>query len=188
MRTGDLSPTLVVKGDGSMPPSFDNGFQYCIPSNGDKEVPNPQSAKVWEYAGQDFDNDGVVEAFGRSLSVVHVVNGCAFCTDIDGFLHCIDLETGKGNWRYDLQANVWGATLLVEEWLFVGTEDGEMHVFPAKSDPPSKPLATMTPPNYHSYYAAPVFRDGTLYIVDRQSISAIENSDAKNQIQKWLLE
>ncbi len=57
-RRGDLSPTLVQRGARPAAPGFENGFRFCVLETGDKEIPNPNSALVWEYTGFDKNQDG----------------------------------------------------------------------------------------------------------------------------------
>lgn len=193
LKTGDLSATLVKRGHKTESPAVNNQFRHCILENGDKERPNPNSAKVWEYIGEDSNNDGTldeIEQMGRSLSQVVVANECAFVSTIDGVVHCIDLKTGSKNWISDLRSGIWGTAVVIDDLLFIGTEDGEINILIAEPDinvaNPNQIVATISAFNYRAYYSNLLFENGVLYLANRTSLIAVEDPSRKNKVQKWL--
>src|SRR3712207_7957071 len=55
----------------------------------------------------DANGDGRIrgaERMNRTISTVAVYNGLVFAPDFSGFFHCLDAETGKHHWTYDMQA------------------------------------------------------------------------------------
>ena len=42
---------------------------------------------------------------------------------------CIDFKTGKRHWVHDLLSGVWGSTVIVDDKVFLGNEDGTLTVF-----------------------------------------------------------
>ena len=54
--------------------------------------------------------------------------GLLFIGDFSGFVHCLDAETGKLQWVYDMKAHMWGSTFVVDGKVYVGDEDGDFVV------------------------------------------------------------
>ena len=44
----------------------------------------------------------------RSISTAAISDGLIYYADFSGFLHCLDVRTGKPYWVHDLLAAVWG--------------------------------------------------------------------------------
>lgn len=174
LREGDISPTLVTPGNDHQPPSFDNQYQHCIEANGDQERENPNSGLHWKHLSR------------RSLCTPAVHNDSVFSADLDGYVTCLDLETGKLNWKFDSLSTNFGALSIFDELLYVGTEDGEILVFDASPSPQKKPLACNFGTNYHSIYSRTGFQNGVIIAPNRCRLIAIENEEAKNRIQRWL--
>ncbi|MFM7804515.1 MAG: PQQ-binding-like beta-propeller repeat protein, partial [Verrucomicrobiota bacterium] len=61
--------------------------------------------------------------------------GLLFIGDFSGFVHCLDAETGKLHWVYDMKAHMWGSTLAADGKVYVGDEDGDFVVLAAKGGP-----------------------------------------------------
>lgn len=188
-RRGDLSPTLVEKGQPHSTPTIENGFRHCLPENGDREIPNPDSAKVWEYIGVDQNKNGTIDkgepAMHRSLSRVTIGNDCIFVSDMFGYLHCLDLATGDARWVADQLSSVWSTPTIVGDFVFCTTEDGEVKIHRANADPASaKPIATIENANYSSYYANFVVENGVIYFATRNQMIVVEDPNAKNAFQR----
>lgn len=90
--------------------------------------PNPDSGIIWHYGGVDEDQEPI---FRRTISTVCVHDGLVFAPDLSGFVHCIDLETGKRYWQHDLMAAIWGSPLYIDGKIFIGDEDGRLSIFDA---------------------------------------------------------
>ncbi|MEM7456313.1 MAG: PQQ-binding-like beta-propeller repeat protein [Planctomycetota bacterium] len=189
-RRGDLSPTLVTKGDKVESPGPDNEFRHCIEENGDLEIPNPASAAVWEYTGLDIDGDGELandEQMSCSLSRVVHHEGCLFVTDIYGHLHCLDAQSGKRNWIFDCMSTLWSSPMVNGEHVFIFDEDGMVNIFKAHPDPTiAMPGGSPVAMNdmVQSVYSNAVVSDGVLYITTRNQMLAIEDENAPNAFQK----
>ena len=67
----------------------------------------------------------------RSISTVSIdpTNGLLFIADYSGFVFCLDAETGKKYWEYDMKAHMWGSTFVVDGKVYLGDEDGDVCVF-----------------------------------------------------------
>ena len=60
--------------------------------------------------------------------------GLLFVGDFSGFVHCLDAETGKVYWTYDMKAHMWGSTLVADGRVYVGDEDGDFVVLAAAKE------------------------------------------------------
>jgi outer membrane protein assembly factor BamB len=138
-----------------------------------KTKPNPNSAVVWHYGGATTPEDqaklGRDYYFGRTMSTVAVQDGILYAGELAGYLHCLDFKTGKPHWVYDLKSAVWGSPYLVDNKVFIGTDDGEVWVFPhgAKLVEPKKMAM------HKAVQMAPVVTNGTLYILAQSHLYAI---------------
>lgn len=132
--------------------------------------PNPNSAVIWHYGGVDDEGD---ELFRRTMSTVAVSDGMVFAADLSGFVHCIDLATGKRHWQHDLMSGVWGSPLAVDGKVMIGNEDGQLVVFRADSGK-AEILAEYDTTNYSSIYSTPTVCNGMMYLSDRNRLYAVD--------------
>lgn len=117
-----------------------------------------ESGKLWQY-----------EKINRSISTAAVGNGLAFLSDFDGFLHCVDVKTGKPYWTYDLKSPVWGSPLLADGKVYLGDADGDIAVFTAATELKKPTLIDMA----DSVFSTPVPANGVLYLMTRTQLYAI---------------
>lgn len=100
-----------------------------VPEKFDPKDPrNKDSALVWHYGGKNPDEEGREFIFGRTLSTCAVHEGLCYVGEFDGVLHCLDAETGKKYWEYELGADTWSSPYLVDGHVYIGTENGTMHI------------------------------------------------------------
>jgi outer membrane protein assembly factor BamB len=106
-------------------------LQALVANEGDFERPNPNSAAVWHYVG----NDPKVfeQTMHRTVSTVAIKNDLLFVPDFSGLFHCLDAKTGKPYWVYDSLASIWASPLIVDDRVYIGDEDGDMAVFKLSS-------------------------------------------------------
>jgi len=119
-----------------------------------------RTAEVWRLANDDF---------GSSISDATVHGGLVYAIEIDGFLNCVELETGRRLWRHDLQAAVWGSPLVADGRIYVQTGDGDVVVFAVGREPTV--LAKNSLP--HTSHGTPVAAGGVLYVVGDSRLYAI---------------
>ena len=120
----DVSPTLAVDKDGN--PLSHRRLQAVIASNGDSEPPNPNSAVVWHYTGEDSNGNGKIdweEEMHRSMGTVAIKDDILYITDFSGLVHCLNAKTSKPYWTYDMFAQSWGSPLIVDGKVYVGDEE-----------------------------------------------------------------
>lgn len=143
---------------------------------GEPGKPNPNSGVIWHYGGADENGD---EIFRRTMSTVAVADGKVFAADLSGYVHCIDLKTGKRKWMHDMLSGVWGSPLYVDGKVFIGNEDGKLTVLDANADEP-KVLGEFDTVNFSSIYSTPTFANGNMYVSDRTRLYAVSVTGKAN--------
>ncbi len=134
---------------------------------------------IWDYRG-----------IHRSISTVSIdpASGLLFVGDFSGYIHCLDAESGKLYWTYDMKAHMWGSTLVADGKVYVGDEDGDFVVLAAnqgKKLPPEKvrPGSTGFGPEVLSecnvgspIYSTPVVANGVIYVGSNTHLYAFHDS------------
>ena len=139
--------------------------------------PNPNSAQIWHFGG--VDEDGTVTGekgrliYRRTISTIAVQDGLVFAPDLTGYLHCLDFETGKRHWEYDMLAAVWGSAMVVDGKVFLGDEDGDLVILKASKE--KEKLDEKIFPS--SIYSTPTVANGRLYVTDRSRLYAFDVTD-----------
>jgi outer membrane protein assembly factor BamB len=125
----------------------------------------------------DITTSGLVWHFDkirRSISTAAIADGLVYISDFSGFLHCLDMQSGKLYWTYDMLAAVWGSPLVVGGKVYLGDEDGDVAVLQA-----GRELKKIAEPNMgSSVYSTPVPANGVLYIMTRGDLYAIADNSA----------
>jgi outer membrane protein assembly factor BamB len=149
------------------------GILTCIDATKTGDV--TASAKLWEYRG-----------IHRSISTVSIdpETGLLFVGDFSGFVHCLDADTGKLNWTYDMKAHMWGSTFVADGKLYVGDEDGDFVVLAA-----TKEKKVISETNVGAaLYGTPVVANGAIYIQSNTHLFAFRDptkqSGLKDEPQK----
>jgi sugar lactone lactonase YvrE len=99
-----------------------------------KDVRNKDSALVWHYGGKNPGEEGREYLFCRTLSTCAVHGGLCFAADLDGHVYCFDARTGKKHWEYETGADAWSSPYLVDGKVYLGNDNGVLHVFEAKKE------------------------------------------------------
>ena len=118
------------------------------------------SGLIWDYKG-----------VHRSISTVSIdpTNGLLFIGDFSGFVHCLDAETGKVQWVHDMQAHMWGSTLVVDGKVYVGDEDGDFVVLASAKEKKVLSEVNMGSP----VYSTPIVANGTMFLATQTHLYAI---------------
>jgi outer membrane protein assembly factor BamB len=134
------------------------GHLYAIDPT--KRGDTTETARLWQY-----------DKIRRSLSTAAIADGLLYIADFSGFLHCLDVGTGKPYWTFDMLAAVWGSPLVADGKVYLGDEDGDVVVLEA-----SKELKKISEINVNgAVYGTPVAANGVLYIMNRTNLYAIGN-------------
>jgi outer membrane protein assembly factor BamB len=132
------------------------GHTYCIDPAGRGDI--TESGKVWQY-----------DKINRSISTAAVVDGIVYISDFKGLLHCLDAQTGKPYWTFDIQSPVWGSPLAADGKVYIGDADGDIVVFKAGKE--MQKISTIDMRD--SVFSTPVPANGVLYIMTRSQLYAI---------------
>ena len=93
------------------------GHFYAIDATKTGDI--TESGKIWHFGNKDF---------GRTMSTPAIADGLLYICDLEGFLYCLELKTGKQIWKHDLFAALWGSPMLVDGKIYIGDEDGDITV------------------------------------------------------------
>ncbi len=80
------------------------------------------SAELWRLANEEF---------ATSIATVAVHDGLVYACELQGYVNCIDLETGKRLWKHDALSLTWGSPLVADGKVYVRTGDEELLVLQA---------------------------------------------------------
>jgi outer membrane protein assembly factor BamB len=116
------------------------------------------SGRLWQY-----------DRIKRSISTGAIANGLLFYADFTGYLHCLDVNTGRPYWTHDTLSAVWGSPMVIDGKVYLGDEDGDVLVMEAGKQ--EKPIGTATVGS--SVYSTPVPANGTLFVTSRDKLFAI---------------
>lgn len=140
------------------------GHMYCIDPAKRGDI--TESGLIWH-----------TDKVRRSISTAAVADGLVYVSDFSGFLHCLDVITGKSYRSYDMLAAVWGSPLVADGKVYLGDEDGDVAVF--QSGMKLKKLEEINMGS--SVYSTPVPANGVLYIMNRSELYAIANTSAESR-------
>jgi outer membrane protein assembly factor BamB len=174
-KTGDVS--LELPGD-VIAPAPKPGEELVVPAGAArarKGKPNPNSAVVWHFEGEDFNHNGKIESkerMNRTISSVAVADGLVFAPDFSGYLHCFDAKTGQHYWTHDTGAAIWGSPMIADGKVFQCNENGDVNIYPlSKRVDLNNDVVTQVVGS--ASYCSPVFANGTLYIMTKEKLIAI---------------
>jgi outer membrane protein assembly factor BamB len=135
------------------------GHLYAIDATKRGDI--TESGRLWHY-----------DKIRRSMSTAAIYNGLLFYADFSGFLHCLDVNTGKPFWTHDMLAAVWGSAIVINGKVYLGDEDGDVVVLEA-----SKEKKLISEQNMGStVYSTAVPANGTLFIMNRSQLWALAES------------
>jgi outer membrane protein assembly factor BamB len=195
-KRGDISEKLAVKRGAPGESIPVRRVQSVIEEEGEVSVPNPNSGVVWKLTQDDWNHDGEIddfkENFHRTIGTCAIKDDLLFICDFAGQFFCIDAQTGKVHWGYDMLAASWSSPLIAGDKVFAGDEDGDIAIFNLSADPNkamqkvddeyfpinAKPEEEGDKPEVtnmvNSVYSSPIMANGVLYIANKDHLFAIQ--------------
>ena len=143
-------------------PEHGSGIGHLYAIDATKKGDITESGKVWHLGGEDF---------GRTMSTAAIHDGLLYICDLEGFLYCIDANTGKVQWKHDLFAAVWSSAMVVDGKVYIGDEDGDIAILKAGRE--KKLIREINMGS--SVYTTPSPANGVLYIATRNKLYALAN-------------
>jgi outer membrane protein assembly factor BamB len=136
------------------------GHMYCIDPT--KRGNITKSGSIWHF-----------DKIRRSISTAAIADGLVYISDYTGFLHCLDMDSGKPYWSYDMLASIWGSPMVADGKVYLGDEDGDVAVLHA-----GKELQLISEIYMGgAVYSTPVAANGVLYIMNSRELYAIVNEE-----------
>jgi outer membrane protein assembly factor BamB len=143
-------------------PEHGEGVGHLYAIDATKRGDITDSGRIWHY-----------DKIRRSISTGAIYNGLLFYSDFSGFLHCLDVNTGKPYWTHDLLSAVWGSPMVIDGKVYLGDEDGDVVVLEASKE--KKLIGTMNMGS--SVYATAVPANGKLFIMNRNQLWALSEGN-----------
>jgi outer membrane protein assembly factor BamB len=138
-----------------------------------KDPVNKNSGLVWHYGGvldaKTAEETGRSFVIGRTISTCAVHDGLVFIAELEGYLHCLDAETGQKYWDHNLKAEVWGSPFWADGKIYIGNDDGDLSIFEANKE--KKLIDTIEMKN--KVRSTPVAANGVLYVMTERFLYAI---------------
>ncbi|MCB9681668.1 MAG: PQQ-binding-like beta-propeller repeat protein [Alphaproteobacteria bacterium] len=119
----------------------------------------PDGTVVWRF-------DGI----GRSISTPAVYKGVVYTADYGGHLYAVDAKTGALLWDHDCGAHIWGSPYVAGKYVYVGDEDGILHVLKTGKKYAVVDQIALTAP----IYGTPVLANGVLYVQTQTHLYAVD--------------
>lgn len=184
-KRGDVSPELVFNESSPRVAIAHKRRLACDKNVGDFTRPNPNSAAIWKYVGNDLDGDGQLsfeEEMHRSFSQIVIKDDLLFTNDFSGLLHCIDRKSGKAHWTYDQYTTTWASPLLTDNHIFVSNTDGDVRAFALSADPRiampgNKPVSENNA--RQPIYGTPTIDNNVMFLMTKDMIYAIADPTLK---------
>jgi outer membrane protein assembly factor BamB/protein-L-isoaspartate O-methyltransferase len=123
--------------------------------------PNPNSGALWH-----------LDDFGRAMGTIAIQNDLLIAAGFNGFVYCLEPNTGKEYWRHDLRAHTVAAPLIVDNLVYLVDEDGEVDILElAKTKKFIKQISVEGP-----LYASPIYANGVLYLASNEFLYAVKGN------------
>jgi outer membrane protein assembly factor BamB len=139
-------------------PEHGEGVGHAYAIDATKRGDITESGRIWHF-----------DKIRRSISTAAIKDGLIYLADFSGFLHCLDLKTGKPYWTHDMFAAIWGSPMLIGDKVYLGDEDGDIAVIEH-----GKTFKLVSEQNMgSSVYATVVPANGTLFVMNRNQLYAL---------------
>ncbi len=96
------------------------------------------------------------------MSTCAVHDGLCYAADYDGYVYCLDANTGEKYWEHDMGADTWSSPYWVDGKIYIGNEDGKMR---SSSTARRQEAGRMVDMRAEAVRATPVAVNGVLYVM-----------------------
>jgi outer membrane protein assembly factor BamB len=132
------------------------GHAYAIDATKTGDI--TENGRIWHF-----------DKIRRSISTAAIKDGLIYMSDFSGFLHCLDLKTGKPLWTHDMFAAIWSSPMIIDDKVYLGDEDGDVTVLQH-----GRELKVVAEQNMgSSVYSTAVPANGALFIMNRNQLYAL---------------
>ncbi|OFW42878.1 MAG: hypothetical protein A3J29_02555 [Acidobacteria bacterium RIFCSPLOWO2_12_FULL_67_14b] len=139
-------------------PEHGEGVGHAYAIDGTKRGDITMTGRLWHF-----------DKIRRSISTAAIKDGLIYLADFSGFLHCLDVKTGKLYWTHDMFAAIWGSPMLIGDKIYLGDEDGDVAVVEH-----GKTFKLVSEQNMgSSVYATAVPANGALFIMNRNQLYSL---------------
>ncbi|MCB9664623.1 MAG: PQQ-binding-like beta-propeller repeat protein [Alphaproteobacteria bacterium] len=129
------------------------------PGKGLLTAVRPDGSVAWRYPD-----------LHRSISTVAVHKGIVYASDYDGNLHAIAAKDGTQLWVHETGAHIWGSPLVAGRYVYLGDEDGILHVLRTGRKLKVESQISLPAP----IYSSPVVANGVLYVATQTHLYAVD--------------
>jgi outer membrane protein assembly factor BamB len=159
----EVISTPVIVGDrvyigNGQDPEHGEGVGHFYAIDATKRGDITQSGRVWHY-----------DKIRRTISTAAIADGIVYISDFSGYLHALDMNTGKPFWTHDTLAAVWSSPFLVDGKVYLGDEDGDVVVLQHGKE--KKVLAEMNMGS--AVYATVVPANGAIILNNRNQLFSL---------------
>jgi outer membrane protein assembly factor BamB len=140
-------------------PEHGEGVGHLYAIDATKRGDITESGRIWHYTD-----------IRRSISTASIKDGLIYVPDFSGFLHCLDVATGKQVWMHDMFAAMWSSTMVADGKVYLGDEDGDVVVMQH-----GREMKLISEVNMgSSVYSTVVTANGVMFIMTRNELFAIQ--------------
>ena len=150
-------------------PEHGEGVGHAYAIDGTKRGDITTSGRIWHF-----------DKIRRSISTAAIKDGLIYLADFSGFLHCLDLKTGKPYWTHDMFAAIWGSPMIIGDKVYLGDEDGDIAVVEH-----GQKFKLVSEQNMgSSVYSTMVPANGVLFVMNRNQLYALAQGAALKKSEK----
>lgn len=131
------------------------GMLHCIDATQTGDI--SQKGRIWAF-----------DQIERTLSGVAIADGRLYATDLAGHVFCLNPDTGKQYWIYELRSETWSTPLVADGEVYIESVGG-LHILSAGAEPKELAHIKLDAPCYGSVVAA----NGTLYVTSQKTLWAV---------------
>jgi outer membrane protein assembly factor BamB len=140
-------------------PEHGEGVGHLYAIDATKRGDITTTGRLWHY-----------DKIRRSISTASIKDGIIYYPDFSGFLHALDVKTGKPFWVHDMFAAMWSSTLVADGKVYLGDEDGDVVVIQHGKE--KKILAENSMDS--SVYSTVVTANGVMFVMTRNNLYALQ--------------